>query len=40
MAINVVRVAPAFFVDKIRAVRKFHDLAQKANNTAELLTKL
>jgi hypothetical protein len=33
MAINVVRAAPAFFVDKVRAVRRFHELAQKAENT-------
>ena len=37
MAINVVRAAPSFFVDKIRTVRKLHPLAKETHNTNDLI---
>ena len=37
MALNVVRAAPAMFIDKIRDVRRTHPLAKACNNTPELI---
>lgn len=37
MALNVVRAAPALFIDKIRDVRKTHPLAKTCNNTHDLI---